>query len=281
MEPGTFQTLRCVRDSEHGFYLSDGENDVLLPRKYSPQNFKIGDELEVFIATDSEDRLVATTRTPKGVVGDVVKLTCVSANHLGAFLAWGLDKDLFVPFRNQSEPMRANQEYVVVILLDRRSGRLVGSNRFDRILKAAPHDLKSGDEVRILPFRTTPLGTSAIVGGKYLGILYASEMFEKIELGVKRTAFVSKIREDGRIDLALRRPGRAGVMEEKQKILDALHSAGGTLPYGVKTPPRSIERAFHMSKRTFKEILGSLYKERLVTLEPEQITLVPNESEKK
>lgn len=266
---GDYNVLKAVKFVEFGAYLKDpdGEETVLLPKKYVSEDMKNGDDIEVFVYLDSEDRKVATTLHPFGKVGDIVNLLCVGASSIGAFLDWGLEKDLFVPFKHQNQRMRQNEHYVVKILFDELSGRLIGSNIFGRILHGDPASVKVGQAMQLTIFGENAKGLQVIADGQFTGMLYFDQVFQELKIGDSITGYAVKIRDDGKIDFAMRRSGFAGVASQKEKVFEIISSApNGRIAVNSKTPPAEIYEIFNMSKKTFKQLIGMLYKERRIVI---------------
>ncbi len=274
IETGKYNELDVYRVVDFGVYLSDGEDEILLPRKYVPEATEAGDTLRVFVYTDSEDRPIATTLKPKAVVGDIKLMTVVDTNAIGAFLDWGLEKDLLVPFREQKQLMQKGHSYVVKVLFDRVSKRVIASNRYASFTKHCVDQLKPGEEVDIIVCNQTDIGYVCIVNGEYLGMIYKNEIFTPVKTGDELKAYVNRIRTDHKIDVVLRKPGFSGVEAQKEVVIEKLKAAGGHLPYGSKTDPEIIKREFNMSKKVFKQNIGMLYKKRLITIDDDGITLV-------
>lgn len=277
---GQYNLLRVAKTVDFGVYLTDGVNNVLLPAKYVPTGIKVGNELNVFVYPDSEDRPVATTRTPAGCVGDIVCLKAVSLSKFGAFLDWGLEKDLFVPFKEmQNKKMTPGQNYVVEIRFDDRSNRLIGSNRFDRIFRDSdPKELKEKQKVDLIVYDQTDIGFKVMIDRKYTGMIYKSELFQDLKCGDHLPGYIFKVRDDGKVDVRLRAEGRAAVLAEVDPVMEKLKAAGGFLPFHAKSRPDHIENEFHMSKSMFKQIIGKLYKERKITVADDGIRLVEGDS---
>jgi predicted RNA-binding protein (virulence factor B family) len=271
---GKMNHLEVYRMVEFGAFLTDNDEEVLLPRKFVPAGTQIGTMLDVFLYLDSEDRPVATMQTPKGVVGDTVFLEVTDVTSIGAFLDWGLDKDLFVPFREQKDRMIKGKSYAVRIILDKVSGRIFGSSRL-HVFAKKNHDnnFKTGDSVEVLVCSETEKGFSVLINNEYMGMLYKNEIHRPVKLGDKLTAYISKLRDDKKIDVSLRKPGFFGVVKEKPSILEKLKEAGGFLPFNSKSTPKEIEDNFHISKRVFKQAIGNLYKERRITITDDGIRL--------
>jgi len=245
----------------------------LLPQKYVPEDFRVGDFLRVFIYRDSEDRIIATTLQPKAKVGDFAALEVKQTSNYGAFLDWGLEKDLFVPFQNQREKMQPGKKYVVYVYLDENSDRIVATAKYEKYLDKEPEGLAEGDQVNLLIAGFTDLGIKVIIDNRYLGILYKNEVFRRLEVGDETTGFIRKIREDNKIDVSLQRSGYAEVPDAAGQILQKLKAAGGQLPVTDNSSPEAIYEALGMSKKTFKKAVGSLYRNGTVELHPNYISL--------
>lgn len=265
---GKFNTLRVVKQVDFGLYLDGGEEgEILLPQRYVPEDCKPGDELNVFIYLDNEERLVATTLTPLVQVGQFACLEVAWVNQYGAFLNWGLMKDLFVPFREQKMKMRVGKRYVIHAHLDEESYRIVASAKVDRYLSKEKAPYLPGQEVEILIWQKTDLGFKAIIENQYSGLLYESEIFQPLHTGMVLKAYVKQVREDGKIDLALQQPGQAKVEDFAGTLLAYIRQQGGFTPLNDKSPAEAIYAAFGVSKKTFKKAVGDLYRRRLVVLE--------------
>lgn len=272
VEIGKVNKLKVLREVSIGVYL-DGDTigDVLLPKRYVPEGTKEGDEVEVFIHLDSEDRLIATTERPLAQVGEFAWLKVVSVSKFGAFLDWGLMKDLLVPFREQKEKMEKDRYYAVYVYFDDETGRIVASAKVDRFLDNVSPDYNPGDEVKLFVVGRTELGYKAVINGLHSGLLYYNQVFKPLQLGQHTKGYIARIREDEKIDLLLERPGYEKVDELSQQLLDALQKAGGFLPLTDKSVPADIEHRLGMSKKTFKKAIGALYKQRLIELLPDGI----------
>lgn len=272
VEIGKVNKLKVLREVSIGVYL-DGDTigDVLLPKRYVPEGTKEGDEVEVFIHLDSEDRLIATTERPLAQVGEFAWLKVVSVSKFGAFLDWGLMKDLLVPFREQKEKMEKDRYYAVYVYFDDETGRIVASAKVDRFLDNVSPDYNPGDEVKLFIVGRTELGYKAVINGLHSGLLYYNQVFKPLQLGQHTKGYIARVREDEKIDLLLERPGYEKVDELSQQLLDALQKAGGFLPLTDKSVPADIEHRLGMSKKTFKKAIGALYKQRLIELLPDGI----------
>ena len=267
-EIGKFNNLRIVKLLDFGAYLDGGEHgEILLPKRYAPPQGRIGDRLEVFLYLDSDDRLIATTETPLAKVGDFAFLKVVSVNAVGAFLDWGLSKDLLVPFREQKTPMEEGRSYFVYVYLDKASRRIVASAKLNKFLDKTPVDFQAGRAVDLLIWTRTKLGYSAIIDNARLGVLYENEVFQDLQPGQRVKGFIKKVRDDQKIDLSLQQPGYQGIPDVSDTILAALRKNGGFLAVSDASMPETIQSLFGISKKTFKKAVGALYKRRLITLE--------------
>lgn len=272
---GEFNEMETARFTASGAYLkSEDGQETLLPRKFVHPDLKIGDQLRVFIFTDSEDRLTATTQIPKASVGEFAYLQVVDINSYGAFMDWGLDKDLMVPFSEQHEKMENGQKYIVRISLDYRTNRLIGISRIRDFFKKDLSELKVGQEVKLMIAGFTDLGIKGIIDNQYEGLLYANEVFEPLSMGEQTKGYIKRIREDGKIDLTLYKQGMERAIESGEVILERLRQSGGFLPYHDKTPPDVISANLNMSKKTFKKAVGGLYKSGSIRIDDSGITLV-------
>lgn len=255
IELGKYNTLEVVKEVAFGIYLDGGEEgEILLPSRYVPQDCKVGDKLNVFIYLDNEERLVATTLTPLVQVGQFACLEVAWINQYGAFLNWGLMKDLFVPFREQKMKMQVGKKYVVHAHLDDESYRIVASAKVDRYLSKEKAAYESGQEVDILIWQKTDLGFKAIINDEYSGLLYESEIFQPLHTGMRMKAYVKQVREDGKIDLLLQKPGQAKVEDFSATLLDYICEQGGRIALNDKSPAEEIYATFGVSKKTFKRL---------------------------
>lgn len=275
-EIGKCNRLVGVRSAPPGFYLDGGESgEILLPNRYVPRGFKGGDSLDVFVYLDSSDRLVATTETPRAMVGDVATLRVVSVNQqVGAFLDWGLAKDLLLPFREQTAPVHTGQEVVVRVNLDPKTQRIVASMRLHRRPGLQPPAYRAGQAVEFLLTGKTDLGYSALIGGLTPGLLYKDNLVEQPQVGQKLSGYIRGVRPDGKLDLSLDQAGYQRVAALTGKILRALEKQGGRLPFDDDSPPEAIRATFGVSKKAFKQALGSLYKARRIEFTRPGIQLV-------
>jgi predicted RNA-binding protein (virulence factor B family) len=270
---GRTNRLTVVRFAEHGAYLSGGPEDILLPAKLVPKGLKIGDEIDVFVYLDSEERLVATTETPLAQVGDFAWLQVAWVNNFGAFLDWGLLKDLFVPFREQKMKMQKDRSYLVHVHLDPETYRIMASAKVERYLSTDYPPYHGGDEVELLIWQKTDLGFKAIVDNMYAGLLFDDEIFRPLRSGDRVTAYVKQVRPDGKIDLSLQKKGQRAVVDFSDILLQHLQTNGGRTPLGDKSPAEEIYAVFGVSKKLFKKAVGDLYKRHLITIEPDGLRL--------
>lgn len=273
---GKKNTLRVTRETPHGFYLDAGEEgEILLPRKYITRGTVPGSELDVFVYRDSEDRLTATTETPFAMVGEFAVLRVTGVNReIGAFLDWGLQKDLLLPFREQEYPVAVGQSAVVYVHLDPRSDRIYATTRLSRHLSATPPQHVPGQPVDIIIIRETPLGYIALVEGAHLGLLYHSSQTELFEPGKKVQGYIAAMRPDGKIDLTLESSGQQRVMELKDQILAELKANDGCIKLDDESSPDDIRAAFGASKKAFKQAVGTLFKQRRIRFTKPGIELI-------
>lgn len=274
---GRVQNLVILRESDHGLYLVGGAlGEILLPTREVPPDLEPGDEVRVFVSRDSEDRLVATTRLPLCEVGDFAALKVLEVNpRLGAFLDWGLSKDLLLPFAEQSKPVQVGESVVVRVVVDAKSDRLIATSKLGRYLDKTPPRYRIGDPVGLLILGRTDLGWTAIIEGRHRGLIHASEVHRPLAIGERVDGFVRAIKEDYKVDLALEAVGFGRVTDLSQRILDALRQGGGRIPLGDESSPEAIREAFGASKKAFKAAVGGLYRKRLVEPGPHQLKLLP------
>lgn len=272
---GEYNNLKVLREMDFGIYLDDGAEGILLPTRFVPPGTKTGDSLKVFIYHDGEDRLIATTQKPKGILGDIVKLRAVSVTAQGAFLDNGLMKDLFVPKSKQLQGMIPNGEYLVKIYLDEQTGRLAATEKIEPYLSNDELTVKELDIVDLTVYRRTDIGYVVIINNKHTGVLYHNEIYRDITAGDRFTGFIKKIYQaDNKIDVAAGKPGYQRVEDESEKILRLMKENNGYLPYHDKSDPEEIYSFFGMSKKTFKMTTGNLYKQRKIRFEKTGIKLV-------
>ncbi len=264
---GEYNKLKVLRKVDFGVYLDDGAEGILLPKRFVPEGAKEGDELKVFVYHDGEDRLIATTQKPHGAVGDFVKLRAVSVTPQGAFLDWGLMKDLFVPKSQQITGMLPNGEYLVKIYRDEQTGRTAATERVEQFLSNETLTVQTGDEVDLVVLRRTDIGYLVIINNAHTGVLHLNEVYRSISPGDKFRGFIKNILPENKIDVAAGKKGYGRVEDEAGKILRLLEENNGYLPYNDKSDPEAIYLFFGMSKKTFKMTTGSLYKQRKISFE--------------
>ena len=274
IELGKFNQLEVVKEVDFGLYLDGGEEgEILLPTRYVPEGCQVGDMLNVFLYLDIDERLIATTLTPLVQVGQFACLEVAWVNQFGAFLNWGLMKDLFVPFSEQKMKMQVGRKYVIHAHLDDESYRIVASAKVERYLSKDIPDYAPGTEVDILIWQKTDLGFKAIIDNKHSGLLYENEIFCTLETGMQMRAFVKQVREDGKVDLILQKPGFEKIDDFSKTLLDYIKEHGGRIHLNDKSPADDIYDTFGVSKKTFKKGVGDLYKKRLISLQENGITL--------
>lgn len=273
-EIGKFNGLRVIKRLDVGVYLNGEElGEIFLPRSYVPEGCRTGDIVDVFIFRDSEDHLIATTQRPYAMVGDFAFLKVISVNSVGAFLDWGLQKDLLVPFREQKQKMEEGKSYIVYIYLDDRS-RIVASSKLDKFLDKQPVEFQEGQGVELLICDQTEIGYKAIISNSRWGVLYKNEVFQKLKKGRHILGYIKKVRDDGKIDLCLQKPGYETIDGVSKKIMDKLKAEGGFIPATDKSSPEIIYGLFGVSKKTYKKAIGALYKKRLISIENNGINLI-------
>lgn len=276
LEVGKYNTLPVLREIDHGYILDGGEDwgDILLPFNSAPRKCAEGDLLDVFIYFDSEDRIIATTEKPRAVVGQFSLMRVVAEEKVGAFLDWGLKKDLLVPFAEQKEKLKTGRSYVVWLYLDKGTGRIVASTKLDKFINKYPGSYEMGQEVDLLIVRKTELGYKTIINNLHWGLLYHNEVFQTLKVGQRLPGFVQHVREDGKIDLSLTKVGHEKIDDVADAILKELGRRDGFLHFTPKTSAEEIYKLFGVSKKNYKKALGGLYKKRLITVAQDGIRLV-------
>ena len=275
---GAFNRLTIAKEVDFGLYLDGGdEGEILLPRRYVPTTYKIGDEIDVFLYLDQDERLVATTEQPLAQVGDFAYLECSWVNEYGAFLNWGLMKDLFCPFREQKKRMEIGSSYIVYVTIDEESYRMMASAKVEHFLSKDKPPYKAGDEVQILVWQKTDLGFKAIIDNAYAGLIYRDQIFKYVHTGDRMKAYVANVRPDGKIDLTLQHTGRQQTLDFSETLLTYLHEHGGSCDLGDKSDAEEIKARFEVSKKVYKKAIGDLYRRRLITISDGGIHLVEEE----
>jgi predicted RNA-binding protein (virulence factor B family) len=268
---GEYNELAVLREVAFGLYLDDGKEGLLLPKRFVPEGAKVGDVIRVFVYHDGEDRLIATTQTPKAKVGDIARLRVVSVNNQGAFLDNGLMKDLFVPNSKIRDRMKVGADYLVYVYLDLETRRLTATEKFDYLLSNDNLTVQEKDDVIMVVYRRTDIGYVVIINGVHTGVLHFSDIHRTIEIGEKLKGFIRKIYDDNRIDVAVGTRGYARVEGEADKVLRMVKEAGGFLPYHDKSDPTEINEVFGMSKNAFKMAIGKLFRQKSILINQDGI----------
>jgi uncharacterized protein len=274
---GQYATLEVVKTTDFGVYLDGGPfGEVLLPKRYVPEGTEPGHDVDIFLYCDSEDRVIATTEKPFAKVSDIAYLLVTDVADHGAFMDWGLMKDLFVPLREQNEPMEKGKHYFVKVLLDETTDRIYGSSRLPKFLQIQNYgELKVGEEVKLMAWVRTDLGFKMIINDQFVGLLFRNEIFQSLNMGKILRGYIKAIREDGKMDVTLQKQGYGNHIDETTDfILNKLKEYEGFLPVTDSSSPDEIYESLAMSKKTFKKAIGSLYKQRLIALEKEGIRLL-------
>lgn len=280
LEVGKYNTLKIVKDLDFGVYLDGGNGkEILLPARYVPKNVKPGDEVEVFIYHDNEGRLIATTARPLATVGEFKFMEVKSVNNTGAFLEWGLMKDLLVPFKEQKKPMREGRWYLVYVHLDHITGRIVASARIDKYLDNVVPEYTFNQEVNLLVADETDIGYKVIINNLHWGLVYYNEVFRRLEKGEEIKGYIKEVREDEKIDVSLVPLGYQKIEGLAGTILESLKSQGGFIAVHDKSDPEVIQSLFLCSKKSFKQAIGALYKQHLITMENGGISLAKKQNQ--
>ena len=278
---GDYNNLEIVKRVSFGLYLDgDEDGEILLPAKYVPDGYDIGDIIKVFVYLDNEERLVATTEEPLAKVGDFALLRVAWTNDYGAFLDWGLLKDLFVPFSEQGGKMVKGNSYLVYVTIDRKSYRIYASARLDKYLSRTKPPYETNEEVDIIVWRRTDLGWKVIVNGNHSGLVFANEVFRDLKTGDRLKGYVKRVRTDGKIDIALQRHGVAGDDDSSMRLLSAIEAQRGFLPLNDNSSPDEIYSMLGMSKKAFKRAAGKLYKQRLIIIDDDGLRLAAGRPDK-
>ena len=271
-EIGKYNTLNIIAVTDNGVYLDGGDlGEILLPNRYVPADCQVGKKVEVFIYSDTADRLVATTEKPLGQVGEFVSLKVVQINKMGAFLDWGLPKDLLVPYNQQHSAMEEGKYYLVRIFLDQHTDRIAASSKLDKFIDVWPAEYRQGDKVKLIIGGKTDLGFKAIINDLHWGLLYDNEIFQPLRIGKKIDGYIKQVREDGRLDLILTRGSKNTVNNFADKLLAQLEKNNGFIPLHDKSTPELIQRTLGVSKKTFKATIGNLMKKGKLSIEKDGI----------
>lgn len=274
MKIGHYNTLTIARETKVGLFLTDGKDDVLLPLKYVPKEFAVGDEIIVFVYLDHEERPVATTLEPYILMDEFGLLRVNYVNKFGAFLDWGLEKDIFVPFKEQARPMEKGKRYLVFAYIDEKTNRLVASSKTNQFLNNENLTVAEGDEVDLIISHITDVGINVIINDQHKGLLYKDQVYEDIRPGDRMTGYIKAIRPDHKIDVSLQKLGYENIEPNAQKILNELRASRGFLRLNDNSHPEDIKTVLKMSKKTFKKAIGSLYKEKRIEIKDDGIYLV-------
>ena len=274
MEIGHYNTLKIARDTKVGLFLTDGKEDVLLPLKYIPKEYKIDDEIIVFVYLDHEERPVATTLEPYILLDEFGLLRVNYVNKFGAFLDWGLEKDIFVPFKEQARPMEKGKRYLVFAYMDEKTNRIVASSKTNQFLNNDTITVQVGDEVDLIISHITDLGINVIINDIHKGLLYKDQVYDDIRTGDRMKGFIKTIRPDNKIDVSLQKLGYENIEPNAEKILDELRASRGFLKLNDNSDPDDIKTVLKMSKKTFKKAIGALYKEKRIEIKDDGIYLV-------
>lgn len=280
IEIGKINTLIIKKETDVGIFLGDDEgNEVLLPKSRLDADYKVNSKIQVFIYCESGGQLIASLKKPVALINSFAYLRVKEVTSVGAFLEWGLEKDLFVPFNEQKQELIINKYCVVYIYLDPLSKRIVGSTRIDKFVSNEAHQLEGGKEVEIMIYEESPLGFSCVINGKHKGLIYHNEIFQDVFIGEELTAYVKTIRDDGLIDISLQKSGFKNVLNATDIILEYIENNDGYLNLHDKSTPQEIASKFNMSKATFKKSIGILYRHRKVLIKPDGVYLVRNSEE--
>jgi predicted RNA-binding protein (virulence factor B family) len=274
MEIGHYNTLKIARDTKVGLFLTDGKEDVLLPLKYIPKEYKIDDEIIVFVYLDHEERPVATTLEPYILLDEFGLLRVNFVNKFGAFLDWGLEKDIFVPFKEQARPMEKGKRYLVFAYMDEKTNRIVASSKTNQFLNNENITVQVGEEVDLIISHITDLGINVIINDIHKGLLYKDQVYDDIRTGDRMKGFIKTIRPDNKIDVSLQKIGYENIEPNAEKILDELRASRGFLKLNDNSHPDDIKTVLKMSKKTFKKAIGALYKEKRIEIKDDGIYLV-------
>lgn len=279
IEIGKYNDLEITAKTQEGYILSDGDREILLPLNHAPKDVSIGDTLFVFVFLNKEGRLVATTQKPYACVGDFAYLKVIDENRDGAFMDLGIDKDVFVPNREQKRKMAKGESYVVYIYLDESTNRMLASSRLSAFVEEEDIELDEKEEVSLLITEATDLGYNAIINNKYIGLLYQNELFSYIHPGDVRKGWVKRFRVDGKIDLSLQPLGYEHILDLKGTLFEEIKNSNGVIPLGDKSSPEDIYKRFQISKGAFKKAIGALYKERKVVVSDYEVRLSDAEAD--
>ena len=269
-----------IKEIQAGVVTLDGAElgDILLRGRYTARKYSLGEEVDVFVYLDKDQRLLATIQKPYATVGEFAKLTVVATTQAGAFLGWGLEDDLFVPKSEQQNNMQQGKAYVVFVFLSEKNNRITASSKLDKFLNREPPEYTVGEEVDLLIYAKSELGYSAVINSSHVGMIYDNEVFQKLVIGQRQKGYIKKIRDDFKIDLRFQQTGYRGVDDVSENILKIIKDRGGMVAVTDKSPPEDIYNLFEVSKKVFKKAIGGLYKKKLIILDADGIKLSDNES---
>jgi uncharacterized protein len=277
LQIGQYNTLKILRDTKVGLFLGDGvneEHDVLLPNKYVPREFNIDDDITVFVYLDHDERPVATTLKPYVKLNEFSHLKVNYKNEFGAFLDWGLEKDLFVPFKEQARPMEIGKRYLIYCFMDEKTNRMVASSKTQQFLSNDDLTFEEGEEVGLIVSHITEAGINVIINERHKGLAYKNEVYEDIKPGMRMNGYIKQIRPDGKVDVSLRKLGFDAIEPSSQQLLDELKANRGFLGLNDKSHPEDIKTVLKMSKKVFKKAVGNLYKQQLIEIKEDGIYLL-------
>ncbi len=274
MKIGQYNTLKIDRDTQVGLFLTDGKDDVLLPNKYVPKVFEIGEEIIVFVYLDHEQRPVASTLEPYILLNEFALLRVNFVNQVGAFMDWGMEKDILVPFKEQARPMEKGKRYLVYLYMDEKTNRLVASSKTNQFLSNDALTVENGEEVELIVSHITEVGINVIINEKHKGLLYKDQVYDDIRTGDRLRGFIKNIRPDNKIDVALQIQGYQAIEPNAEKILLELRASRGFLRLNDNSHPEDIKTVLKMSKKTFKKAIGALYKDKLIEIKEDGIYLL-------
>lgn len=281
IEIGRINTLKVLRETEVGLYLGDEEkNDVLLPASYVKEKYKVGQEIEVFVYPDSDGKAIATTSKPYIQINEFAYLRVVSVGEVGAFLDWGIEKDLLVPFSEQKHKLTEDNFYVVFVYLDEVTNRIVASTKIDKFIDNEDLELKETEEVDLIVYEESPLGFSCIINGQHKGLIYHNDIYKDVEIGDEMKGFVKTIREDKLIDISFQKSGFKNVLDSTEVVMEYLEKNNGFVNLHDKSTPEEISIRLSMSKATFKKAIGILYRHRRILIKPDGIYIAKEEDKK-
>ena len=274
MNIGQYNTLKIDRDTQVGLFLTNGKEDVLLPNKYVPKVFEIGEEIIVFVYLDHEQRPVATTLEPYILLNEFALLRVNYVNQVGAFMDWGMEKDILVPFKEQARPMEKGKRYLVYLYMDEKTNRLVASSKTNQFLNNDALTVENGEEVELIVSHITEVGINVIINEQHKGLLYKDEVYDDIRTGDRLRGYIKNIRPDNKIDVALQIQGYQSIEPNAEKILSELRASRGFIRLNDNSHPEDIKTVLKMSKKTFKKAIGALYKDKLIEIKDDGIYLI-------